>query len=130
VTVEREGITYRHGWIGVDFDGTLATYTTWQGADHVGDPILPMIDRVNAWLADGWEVRIFTARVSHDGTADRMIDTVKARQAIEAFCVEHFGFRLAVTNEKDYGMVELWDDRCVPVVPNVGHPASVECSRL
>jgi hypothetical protein len=30
---------------------------------------------------------------------------------------------LDVTNVKDFGMVELWDDRAVQVVPNTGERA-------
>jgi hypothetical protein len=39
---------------------------------------------------------------------------------IEAWCVEHIGVVLPVTNVKDFGMIELWDDRAVQVVPNTG----------
>jgi hypothetical protein len=53
------------GWIGVDLDGTLAHYAGWRGSMHVGPPIVPMLDRVKRWLAEGtYDIRIFTARVS------------------------------------------------------------------
>ena len=103
------------GWIGVDLDGTLAEYGGWQGAEHIGAPIPAMLERVKRWLAEGREVRIFTARVAHG-------DRQGTRELIEAWCREHIGQVLAVTNEKDYGMVELWDDRCVQVIPNTGKP--------
>lgn len=102
------------GWIGVDLDGTLAQYGEWQGHNHIGEPIAPMVKRVKDWLAAGREVRIFTARVW-----DKNPEVVSA---IESWCERHIGKILPVTNCKDYGMIELWDDRCVQVVPNTGQP--------
>lgn len=99
------------GWIGVDFDGTLATYDYWRGIDHCGEPIKPMCDRVRAWLAEGKEVRIFTARCA--GPED-------CKPAIERFCMEQFGQILPITNVKDFGLIELWDDRAVQVKFNTG----------
>jgi hypothetical protein len=103
-----------HGWIGVDLDGTLARYDGWKGAGHIGEPVPAMLERVKAWLADGIEVRIFTARVCHGP------DELEARRRIADWSQEHIGRVLRVTNFKDFGMVELWDDRCVRVVPNTG----------
>lgn len=104
------------GWIGVDLDGTLAHYGGWKGADNIGDPIPAMQARVMQWLAEGREVRIFTARCC----VPEQIPPVRE-------WLQRHGFGdLAVTNVKDFGMVELWDDRCVRVVPNTGEPC---CTR-
>ena len=54
------------GWIGVDLDGTLAKYGSWNGG-QIGDPIPLMVERVKQWIAEGVEVRIFTARVGSGG---------------------------------------------------------------
>jgi hypothetical protein len=105
-----------HGWIGVDLDGTLAHYDGWAGVTHIGSPIFAMQDRVKAWLAAGVEVRIFTARVFGPGRE-------QALPWIEAWSEQHLGRVLPVTCEKDYGMVELWDDRAVQVIPNTGQRA-------
>jgi hypothetical protein len=43
--------------------------------------------------------------------------------AIGDWCEEHIGVRLPITCTKDYGMVELWDDRAVQVIPNTGDRA-------
>lgn len=51
------------GWIGVDLDATLAEYHGW-GDGSIGQPVELMLRRVTGWLAEGREVRIFTARVS------------------------------------------------------------------
>lgn len=99
------------GWFGVDLDGTLATYDTWRGIDHVGEPIMPMVERVRAWLEEGREVRIFTARMA--GPEDCV-------PAIDKFCLEQFGRTLPVTNVKDFGLIQLWDDRAVRVEFNTG----------
>ncbi len=100
-------------WIGVDLDGTLAEYNGWQGEDHVGKPIPKMVERVIDWRTRGQEVRIFTARVS-GGRRDFALPT------IEQWCKDNLGEVLPVTNEKDYGMIELWDDRVVQVEMNTG----------
>lgn len=96
------------GWIGVDLDGTLAEYKGWRGPDHIGRPIRRMRLRVVHWLAEGYDVRIFTAR------------TEASYPAIERWCLKQFGRKLPITNVKDYGMVELWDDRAVQVEANTG----------
>ena len=105
------------GWIGVDLDGTIAKYEGWRGADHVGEPIPAMVARVKKWLKRGIEVRIFTARV---GPQKSKADVLAARIAIEDWCMKHIGQRLQITCMKDYGMIELWDDRAVQVEPNTG----------
>lgn len=110
------------GWIGVDLDGTLAHYEGWKGAAHIGNPVPMILQRVSVWLAEGRDVRIFTARVSHDGTKAREAEAACAREAIKAWCVHHFGVELPITNVKDYAMVELWDDRAIQVQPNTGMP--------
>lgn len=108
------------GWIGVDLDGTLAVYTGWQGAHHIGIPIPLMADRIRGWVAAGIEVRIVTARVSTDGSPQRNRDAEVSRDLIAAWCLDHLGFRLPVTCAKDYEMDELWDDRAVQVIKNTG----------
>jgi len=103
------------GWIGVDLDGTLAKYDGWQGADHIGEPVPKMIERVNNWLSEGQDVKIFTARVSKYNP-----NRLESLDSINEWCKKHFGRLIEVTAEKDYGMIELWDDRCVQVIPNTG----------
>lgn len=109
------------GWIGVDLDGTLAVYRGWKGQGHIGEPVPAMQRRVKEWLANDQEVRIFTARVAPMGRPDAEIEA--ERTAIQDWCEEHLGQRLEVTCCKDYGMIELWDDRCIQVIPNSGQPA-------
>jgi hypothetical protein len=100
------------GWIGVDLDGTLAYYDEFRGDDHVGEPIEPMVERVNKWLDEGKDVRIFTARKPHP--------------AIRKFCKDNFGKILPITNLKDRHMQANYDDRAVGVRRNKGEPFSDE----
>lgn len=116
---ENEAVPER-GWIGVDLDGTLAHYDGWKGVSHIGAPIGPMKRRVVSWLEQGLDVRIFTARVCEAQGAERD----RALLAIQTWCLNHLGRMLPVTNEKDFGMVELWDDRAVQVIPNTGVPVA------
>lgn len=116
------------GWIGVDLDGTLAEYHGWVGIEHIGAPVPAMIERVKGWLAEGQDVRIFTSRVCGgdgsdgcEGVVDPDCrDTGMARKYVQEWCFEHLGQVLPVTNIKDFGMVVLWDDRCVSVERNTG----------
>jgi NTP pyrophosphatase (non-canonical NTP hydrolase) len=99
------------GWIGVDLDGTLAHYNGWKGPDHIGKPVLKMLERVKLWMAvDKYEIRIFTARA---GVPEQIPPVV-------AWLEKHGIGGLAITNVKDFSMVELWDDRCVQIIPNQG----------
>jgi hypothetical protein len=98
------------GWIGVDLDGTLAEYGGWKGPDSIGKPIPAMLNRVLDWLNAGQEVRIFTARASVPEQIPFVVE----------WCKTHLGRELPVTNVKDFGMVTLYDDRCVQVETNTG----------
>lgn len=127
-----------NGWIGVDFDKTLCVYHGGElnkyGSDYCGPPIPAMVERVKAWLAEGKSVKIFTARVwcpneyavPFDEYTRRKRQSDVAFIAIRAWCKEHIGCELPITCEKDYNMIELWDDRAVQVVPNLGHPVRRE----
>lgn len=107
------------GWIGVDLDGTLAEYLGW-GDGSIGKPIHLMINRVKEWLASGQTVKIFTARAApqpDEVQRDRMIYEIRD-------WLENVGLPrdLEITATKDFRMIELWDDRCIQVVPNTGVP--------
>jgi hypothetical protein len=99
-------------WIGVDLDGTLAYHNKFRGIDHIGKPIPIMLYRVRKWIEKGYRVKIVTARASDP----------EAIPAVELWLKKHGLEGLEVTNEKDYDMVELWDDRAVRVMCNTGNP--------
>jgi hypothetical protein len=111
----------------VDLDGVLAEYRGFQGVNVIGPPIPRMVARVKAWLAEGRDVRIFTARVSYGEPPTDEVPFVttrrhaeEQRELIREWCRLHLGRALEVTNRKTYGAVEIWDDRAVQVVPNTG----------
>jgi hypothetical protein len=109
----------RSPWIGVDLDGTLASDTggdLWdtEGNPKIGRPVDEMVNRIKAWIAGGVTVKIFTARASSPAQV-RAIRVWLARGGLPD---------LEVTNVKDLNMVELWDDRCVQVIPNSGRPVN------
>lgn len=104
------------GWIGCNLDGTLAEYHGWKGDEHIG-PMVPLMKaRVQRWLEEGREVRIFTARVSVPEIRERVTGVIQ--DYLEANGLP----RLTVTNIKDFRMTELWDDRAVQVRENTGRP--------
>lgn len=103
------------GWIGVDLDGTLAKYDGWKGFDHIGEPVPKMVKHVREWLEKGFTVKIFTARVAIEGEAKQQVI-----DAIHHWLKKHNLPQLEVTNVKDFGMIELYDDGCYHVVANKG----------
>lgn len=114
-------------WIAVDFDGTLAEYHDFGDGSQLGNPIMPMVERVKKWLAEGKKVKIFTARVGNSGLrSDAGVDdedfTNHQRHIIQKWCAQHIGQVLEVTATKDFAMMELWDDRAIQVVANKGIP--------
>ena len=102
------------GWIGVDLDGTLAEYREWRGIHHIGEPIPLMRERVMYWIEQGYRVKIVTARAS----------VPEGPPFVRKWLAKHGFPELEVTNEKDFQMIELWDDRAVRVMSNTGNPVS------
>ena len=97
-------------WVGVDLDGTLAEATPWRGMSHIGPPVPLMLRRVKLWLEKGVRVKIVTARAGDpEGLA-----------ATQAWLQAQGLPDLEVTDRKDFGMIELWDDRAIQVVQNTG----------
>lgn len=121
-------------WIGVDFDGTLATYEDGMPPGTLGRPIAPMVERVKAWLAAGEDVRIMTARVHPNPERDPLlwgpVDAAEARVAIQKWCLQHLGRVLPVQCHKDGRMRELWDDRARRVEFNTGVSQDEEFAEL
>ena len=75
----------------------------WRSGDGNGDTRAHM-------AGGGHQIRIFAARASVPSSI----------KPVEDWCLAHFGVRLPVTNVKDFGMIELWDDRCIQVHVNTG----------
>ena len=96
----------------VDFDSTLAVYHPGDfhkyGPLILGEPIEPMVNQVKAWLRQGIEVVIFTAR-----------DPI-SWALISKWTEEHIGTRLMVTNVKTWDIDAFYDDKTFHVIPNTG----------
>lgn len=124
------------GWIGVDLDRTVAKYENWQGYEHIGKPIEPILNMVKTLVKQKQEVRIFTARaypitqpvhtkfsdddLKHALSRPELLGAMKACNAIIDWCELHVGKRLPITCIKDYHMDTLYDDRAIQVMPNRG----------
>lgn len=106
------------GWVGFDFDGTLARYETWAAqGNELGEPVWPMVDRLLEYRRQGRDVRIMTARVAPQREGH---DAERQRALIEQWCMTYLGFVLPITPCKDYAMELLYDDRVVAVEANTG----------
>lgn len=129
------------GWYGFDLDGTLAKYDKWEGIDHIGEPVVPMVKLIRKMHEEGRVVKILTARVSPRPEPDTkpnpymegkwciqepdvqtwaLKDVWTAREFIQEWCYRHLGFIPEITHEKDHLMLELYDDRVKQVIPNEG----------
>ena len=138
------------GWYGFDLDGTLAKYDKWEGIDHIGDPVKPLVDLIRKMHAEGRVVKILTARVAPRANAeykdrekcappdyvmeaDRSdyvipwaenmylsLDKWGAREFVIDWCLKNLGFLPEITHEKDHLMLELYDDHVKQIVPNEG----------
>ena len=120
-------------WYGFDLDGTLIMQD--ELGDREWDPtvisdelIEPVARIVRKYLRAGKKVKIMTARVS--GYKRNPLHVEIVRRAIAAWSLKHFGVELEATNEKDYGMMELWDDRVVQVIRNSGLRADERFQKL
>lgn len=116
------------GWYAVDLDGTLAHYDEWRGVKHIGPPVPAMVARVKDWLAQGIEVKIFTARVAPPDpmTEAAFIELQEAILAVVNWSKLYIGVELDVTCIKDFGMIRLYDDRCIQVEANTGRLLGAE----
>lgn len=108
-------LPYKNGkhehWVGIDLDGTLAKDDGWKGKNHIGEPVPKMRDRIEKLLKEGKKVKIFTAR-AYDKTAIKPVQDWLKLNNIPL---------LEITNKKDPGMVEIWDDRARRIGKNTGN---------
>ena len=96
------------GWVGFDLDGTLAeNYESGKfDPNVVGAPIPGMVELAKKYIAEGYDVRLFTARDPHI--------------AIRRWMKKYLGVVLPITNIQAKGLICLYDDRAVHVARNTG----------
>jgi hypothetical protein len=104
---------------------TLAKSVKSQAAEDIGVPVYRMVKQVKKWLAQGHDVRIFTARVN---PYPCRIEATRSRRAIEAWSERDLGQVLPITYEKDWDMASLFDNRARQVEHNTGRVLD-GCSR-
>jgi hypothetical protein len=108
-----------HGWIGVDFDCTIAYHIIGDLRREVlGPPVVVMVERVRRWLKLGYKVRLFTARAANPRPGEL--------KALEDWCLTYLGQIIPITCIKDDDMICIYDDRAVGVEINTGQLIGVE----
>ena len=103
--------------IALDMDKTLAHHESGWGIKYIGEPITPMVNKVKEWLAKGYKVSIFTARVCDDkpdGMIKQQIDL------ITGFLIKAGLPKLPITAMKSPNFTHFIDDRAYHVERNTG----------
>ena len=99
-------------WIGLDLDGTLAHFDTWKGNADIGKPIPKMLCIARACIANGFKVKIFTARVCNGPDAFPPIRKWLKENGLPP--------DLEITNVKDLDCLEIHDDLAIAYETNTG----------
>ena len=107
-------------WIGVDMDGTLATYDAWKGWDHFGEPVKAVVDKIHEWNRQGIQVCIFTARMSKVSLERNNLTRAQMESVVQQWCKKHIGYVLPCKTEKDCYMLAFLDDSAVQISKNKG----------
>ena len=103
--------------IALDFDKTLAYHESGWGIHKSGPPIQPMLEKVKGWLAKGYKVTIFTARVSSDKQNWIIGEQIKI---IKKFLADNGLPELPISAEKKPHYTHYVDDRAYHVKRNTG----------
>ena len=101
--------------IALDLDKTLATHESVWGIHKIGEPIQPMVEKAKEWLRKGYEITIFTARMSHTGE-----ELEKQIKLITDFLKNAGLPNLHKTAIKSKHFTHFVDDRAYHVVRNTG----------
>lgn len=96
--------------IAFDLDGTLAKYDNWKGLNHIGEPIIPIINKLKKYLANNEKCCIFTARATSE----------KNKEPIKKWLIKNIGREIPITNIKNTNIKKFYDDRAIAVEKNTG----------
>jgi hypothetical protein len=96
--------------IAVDLDGTLAYYDEWRGIEHIGEPIIPTLLKVQVLVKNGVKVTIFTARANDPEAIPYIVKwlSVHGLSGLDITCTKRKSFK------------EIWDDRAIRFERNTG----------
>lgn len=115
------------GWVGFDLDGTLIKHCTQEEVVRyiLGEPIAEVVQLMHKEKANGYELKIFTARVSMgcnplEHTMARRIFVIKQTKAIQEWSKIKFGEIYDVTCQKDFNCIRIYDDRAMRVICDTG----------
>lgn len=118
------------GWYGFDLDGTLAVYDKWEGIDHIGEPVKPMVDLIRKMHAEGKVVKILTARVApmHNENTDPSLgldgpkDVYDGEQSISTFERREDGTPVcAVKRKYASDFIREWCEKHLGFIPEITH---------
>ena len=118
------------GWYGFDLDGTLAKYDKWEGIDHIGEPVKPMVDLIKKMHAEGKVVKILTARVSHRHNVntdpslgpDGPKDIYDGEQSVSTFARHDDGTpACAVKRKYASDFIREWCEANLGFIPEITH---------
>ena len=113
-------------WVGVDLDGTLAEYHGWVSPTHIGEPVENIVNLVQHLMANGYEVKVFTARMATPWVHQQTM----IRDAIKSWTKEHVGRELDSTCVKNPSCLAIFDDSAFSVEGNSGTIAGWDISSL
>jgi len=100
--------------VAFDLDGVLALHGPREKeSGEIGKPISSMIKKLKEFLAAGYNVVVFSARL---GQGDRREIT----REIGNWTMKHIGVRLPVTDVKSADWECFFDDKAVQVIRNSG----------
>lgn len=102
--------------IALDLDKTLFTYESKWKAQRIGEPIPEMVENVKKWLAKGYSVTIFSARVARDNLTDK----IKQEKMISDALYKAGLPMLPITCIKFPHFTHFIDDKAFHSVPNTG----------
>lgn len=98
------------GWHGFDLDGTLAVYDKWEGIDHIGEPVAPMVDLITRMHENNEVVKIVTARVSPRKVPEVKDNPYRGIPVPDYAKIDNAGFGLTMTLGAMYAM-DTWTAR-------------------
>jgi hypothetical protein len=116
IEIDAANKTHKQIHIALDFDGTLAYYDKWDGQfNNVGPAIPRMVANVKNWLAKGYKITIFTARLSHSHE-----ETEASVKAIKQFLKDNGLPEFDITAVKMHYFTHFVDDKAYHVAKNSG----------
>jgi hypothetical protein len=95
----------RQPTVAVDFDGVLAEYDGWKGAENLGQPRADVVAALRALRAEGWKIVVHTTRSA---------EQISGYLAIHQIPYDDINRNAAYNNEGSKPVATVyWDDRAL-----------------